>query len=713
MAVEAKEGGLRFKGRRLVVGANVALAVVLVIALAGVLQWGAYRLGGKADWTSSSVNSLSGGTQGLLDGLDQPVRITAAYFETDLEEEDQAKYRGAIADLISLYQIENRSKIEIDSFNPLQDHAQREELLDRLGSKPKFQEESAKHREVLDAFGGQMLPEITALLDDELDRIGGLGDSLGGRSGSIIGQIQLILSNWQRELSVTQEEINAAVQGALPRYEAAVNAVGATYREFGKTLKDIGAAGTQAVTRDQTLSAAQQTYLVEAEGRYRDLVTKLDEAVAATRDLPRLNSSDLARQLAPNANALIVETDQDARVVSFSDVWPPMDPSMPTASVAFKDRAFRGEEKISATILQLTRQEQTAVVFARHGGPPLFMGGFMPGQPPAPYARVKMHLEDLNFTVHEWDLAKQTDPPAIDPAPVRTIYVVLKPTPQPNNPMQQQPQQTPFGPQQLGAILGAIGEQGRALFMAGWYPGQFGMMPSTYEYGDYLRDSWGLEVDAGVLLLQATPIGPGKFRFGRQPILMADNQYGDHPIVERLSVLPTVLPLVSPLTLSAEPPEGVDIHELARCDRRDGLWGVGNIQAYQDQVRNEYVVKAPADREGPFIVAAAAQKGAAKVVVVGARDFCADEIAFAREMAISSQGFVLRSRNPGNLTLLVNSLHWLNDNTEIMNLGQPLDAATLEIAQGAALSFIGVLVKYLWPLAVVLGGGAVWYVRRR
>lgn len=711
MAVETSTNRLQFKGRQWVVGTNVVLATVLVIALVGVVQWGAYQVGGKADWTSSSVNSLSEGTRGLLDGLDQPVRITSAYFQTDLEEEDQSKYRQAVADLTSLYQIENRSKMEIDSLNPLQDHAKRETLLERLREKPKFQEQSAKHIELLDAFREEMLPEITALLDSELDRIAGLGESLGGGSGSILGQIQLVLSNWQRELGATQQEIDGAVEGALPRYSAAVNELRSVYRELSKTLKDIGTAGQQMADRGKMLTTAQQTYLAEAEERYQELVKKLDEAVTGASDLPRLDLEDIAGQLAPNANPIIVETEQDAKVVSFAEVWPPMDPAMPSSSMAFKDRAFRGEQKVSATILQLTRQEKTAVVFVRHGGPPLFLGGFMPGQPPAPYAQIKTHLEDLNFEVREWDLSKQTEPPEIDPPPVKTIYVVLRPTPQPMNPTMQQ-QQTPFGEQQKKAILDAVGRSGRALFVAGWYPGQFGM-PAPYEYGDYLRDTWGIEVDSGVLLLRAVAVGPGEFRFGRQPIVMRDNQYGDHAIVQRLGVLRTAFPLVSPLSLAADPPEGVDLVELARCDRREGLWGIKSIQAYQDQIRNESVVKAPGDLEGPFTTAAAASTDDAKIVVIGARDFCTDELAFAREMAVTSQGFVLRSRNPGNLTLLVNSLHWLNDNTEIMNLGQPIDTARLEIAEGPELTFIGVLVKYLWPLAVAICGGAVWYVRRR
>jgi len=101
------------------------------------------------------------------------------------------------------------------------------------------------------------------------------------------------------------------------------------------------------------------------------------------------------------------------------------------------------------------------------------------------------------------------------------------------------------------------------------------------------------------------------------------------------------------------------------------------------------------------------------VVVISSRDFCVDGFAFAREIVQSAEGYRLRARNPGNMTLLVNSLHWLNDNTAIMNLGRPIDTGSLEIAEGGTLSFLRVLAWGIWPALAVICGGAVWLVRRR
>jgi hypothetical protein len=274
-------------------------------------------------------------------------------------------------------------------------------------------------------------------------------------------------------------------------------------------------------------------------------------------------------------------------------------------------------------------------------------------------------------------------------------------------------QQPTFGPNERAAVIKAIEESGRALFLAGWHSGPFGGMPATYEYGRYLNETWGIEVNMGVLLLRAVPIGPNQFRFGRAPMLMADAQYGDQTIVQRLGVLQAIFPWVCPLELAETPPEGVESKELVRCDPRDGLWGANNVQAYQDQLRNEYVVKVEGDAEGPFMVAATATRDDDKVVVISARDMFTDETAFAVGATMTARGLSLHSRNPGNLTLLVNSLHWLNDNEGIMNLGRPIDVDVLEIAPGPTLTFLGFLTWGLWPALAVICGGAVWYVRRR
>jgi hypothetical protein len=109
----------------------------------------------------------------------------------------------------------------------------------------------------------------------------------------------------------------------------------------------------------------------------------------------------------------------------------------------------------------------------------------------------------------------------------------------------------------------------------------------------------------------------------------------------------------------------------------------------------------------------AASKDGAKIVVVSSDGFADDQVAFAREMSVGSEGLIIRSRNPGNFSLLVNSLHWLNDKTEFMNIGKPIEAAVLQIPDENTVKAVQAVTIALWPMLALLGGGVVWWIRRR
>jgi hypothetical protein len=101
------------------------------------------------------------------------------------------------------------------------------------------------------------------------------------------------------------------------------------------------------------------------------------------------------------------------------------------------------------------------------------------------------------------------------------------------------------------------------------------------------------------------------------------------------------------------------------------------------------------------------------VALVSSRDFAEDDVAFARELGMGPQGFTIRTRNPGNVTLLINTMHWLNDNTAFMNIGKPIDAAVLEIPKPLTVNAVQVLTIVIWPFVALACGGVMWWVRRR
>jgi hypothetical protein len=717
MAVETKQDRpvvQHAAGRRVMFGTNVIVVTLLVIGIVFVLQLIGYSASARWDMTASGVNSLSDGTENLLGGLDTNVRLTSLYFETDREDEDQSRYRRAIDDLLGLYEATNRARVVSEWTNPLKDHEKLKNLLARLREKGEFKKEIGEYKARLDAYTNEsdgLDREMNALVNSELEQIASLGGLMGADTGQeAVARVEDVLRRWTDELATTRETVNALEFLADPQYGAAVDELKRVYRMFSKTLGDIKQYG---IVQAGALSGKAADYLAGAGERHAALTAKLEKEQAALQELEPLKLDELLRELAPTGNAILVETDEDAMVVDFSAVWPPLDPNMSDPRTRFRNRAFKGEEKVTAAILRATHKQQTAVVFVRYGGQPLLTGGFMPGMPAAPYSAMKKQLEDANFVVEEWDLKTSDTPPTIDPAPTRTLYVVLKPTPPQRGPMGQQSQEPPFSEANKQALLRALGDSGRALFIAGWHPGPFPGMPASYEYNDYLEQTWGIKVDTAKLLLQVASLDVGKFLPRRDSSTLFEAGVTDHPIVKgpqsRLA-----MPMCAPLELSESPPEGVESTALVVQPQREDVWGVQNIGEYEQQLKQQnHMTRVESDPTGPFTLAAAAEKGDAKVVVVSAAQFAVDAIAFARNLVIAAEGFQTRSRNPGNVALLVNSLHWLNDNTQFMNVGRPIDLAVLEVERPATVRVVQVLAIVVWPLLALGCGGVAWWVRRR
>lgn len=712
MAVAPTKNALNQTGRRrITIGANVLLSTLLLIGIVAICQWWAFASPMRIDMTSSGVNSLSDGTTALLDSLETNVRLTSLYFEADLEAKDQSRYRQATQNLIDLYESDNRTKIRAEWINPLKDQQKFQALVERLRQIPKFQAEIGAYDELIKRYQDDIDQKIRAAVQNELALVtdaaaAGIGDTA---KASPLAQIEVTLRQLESQLQARREKVDGLIALAMPEYDAAITELKTIYTQVGELFKRIGKFGQDVIAQGVSLEPQQLEYLQGANGRLVSIVGEMEGQSTKAQELEPLSINKLLNQMLPNSNAILVATDDDAAIVDFTSVWPPVDQS--AARAPFERRAFKGEEKLTSAILRATHKEQTAIVFVRFGGMPLLTGGFMPGQPPAPYSVMSRQLEDANFIVREWDLKTQENPPEIEPVPTRTILVVLRPDFQ-QSPFQQQ-QSQPFSDAHREKIVNLLGDSGRALFIAGWAP-MFGSFPAAYEYGNYLKDTWGIEVHHEALLLQAMNRAPGKYVIGQGSINLGELSLGDHAIVSGSRARQLVFPFCAPLLFTDTVPDGVEHTALATAPARDGLWGVKRLEKYKQQYEaRQYHVKEPDDLEGPFILAVAATNGDAKIAVVSSRDFATDQVAFAREFAMTPNGITIRSRNPGNIGLFVNALHWLNDNTEFMNVGQPIDSAVLAIPEESTVKKVQVLTIGVWPAMALLCGTVAWWVRRR
>lgn len=714
MAIATGSPSAAGTGRRVGIGLNVTLSVALVVAIVAVAQAIGFKASRRWDLTSSGVNSLSEGTGNLLRALDKPVRLTSLYFETDLDEEDQERYRRPVKDLLDLYEATNRARVTAEWINPMKQQEEMRALRDRLRALPKFGDAIKAHQAVLDTYEKELGAAAAKLLQDERNAIAAFDSGLGGgEMPRSLAAIQNALDILLQGVSQRRQQIDNYTQGLEPQMAPAIAEVRQLYDDLARNFKELVNFAQNQVSQDRTLTPGQADYLRNMGPRLAEVTGKLEGEITRIQDLDPLRLEELFTSMGPTSNAILVETDSDADVVDFHEVWPAQDETLGLRA-RFEQRGFKGEEKVTSAILRVTHQEQTAVVFVRYGGAPLLTPGFGQGKQGIMLG-MQQQLEDANFKVQEWDLATSMTPPTFDPAPTRIIYVVFRPNPPPSGPFGQPSDEPPFSESHEKAVRDAIEKSGRALFVAGWMPGPFPPVPASYEFNEFLESNWGLKINDEVLLIQTASIEAGKYNVIRQDFFAMDAaDVTGHVIVNGAAARQHYFPWCAPIQKSDPLPEGVVLHDLVIQPVKDGVWGVHNLNDYQEQLsQHEYMTRVERDLVGPFTLAVSAEKGDRKVVLVSARDFTIDQIALARELVMGPQGLMMRSRNPGNVVLLLNSLHWLNDNMEYMNVGQPIDAAVLKIGSKQTERTIQALTIFVWPALALLLGGAVWLVRRR
>ncbi len=726
---------LRFKGRQWIVGANVLVMVVLAAALLVFANYLAFTFNSKSDWTSTGINSLGEQSRKLMTSLPENVKLTSLYrtFQDPAFEAEAKKFRNAVQDILNLYQIESPSKVDVAFINPAKDRDKILALVDSLRKKTAYQGEAKKHRSLIETFNDRLSPEILALLEAEGKQLQAFADK--ERKLLDVRDYGIVMRNCQilaQKVDQAKQGVSAATADELPKYSGAVDEIKNRYEELKRVLTNQGEWLAKVDQWAKQYKIEDTTFFKEAPARYKKLIERIDAELDKAKDLPTLKLEELDRQVRPDT--IIVETDEEARVLSFEDVWPAKQRGQFGQAMgnAFKDRRCAAEVEISSAVLQLTQKKRTGVVFARFGGQPLFFGGMMMmmGGGQAPYGGAKDRLEKANFVVKEWDLATKKEPPEFEDADKvdRVVWVLLKPDQvQPPQGMPPQMRRPPrqFGPEEREAVMKALGDEPRALFIAGWVsPPRTPMMmgpPPTYEYNDWLKDQWALEVRYSYPVLEAFSIEPGKMAFRRDPFSITRYRFSDQPIVAPLKGLKGMFPYAAPIKKNDKLPDGVTVTDLVTIPQRDDMWAEsdfnGLVQEYQ---KKHHVTKGKMDQSGPFPIAVAAtkvrdDKTVGKIVLVSSLRFAMDAVALSRALMQGAQGFMLVLNNPANMDLLVNAIHWLNDNEGLIGKGtESRDIPRLdELTPGVGLTVARALAVAVWPVMALLAGVAVWFVRRR
>ncbi len=728
---------LRFEGRQFIVGANVFVAVVLAGALLVFANYLAFNFNQKSDWTSTGINSLSEQTRKLMDRLDKKVTLTSLYstLQVPEAEAEAKKFRTAVEDMLELYQAEAPGQVEVEFINPAKDRDKILALIEDLRSKPAYQDEAKKHQELIQDFNGKLAPQILALLQEDLAV---LQETLDENSDlQKVREYTIIMRNCQvlsQQLNQVKQSVASLTGDELPKYTAAVDAIKGVYEQIKSALSEGGKwmAKVDAWTKQNKVDPPKNVdFFKNAPQRYEPIIEEIQAQLDKAKDLPTLKLEELDRQIQPDT--VIVETEEEARVIGFDEMWPPLRRGQfgQAQGSRFEDRRNAGEAEISSAVLQLTQKKQAAVVFVRHGGQPLFFGGMMMGGGQAPYGAAKERLEKANFLVKEWDVATKKEPPEFeeDKQPDRTIWVLLKPEaaqPPQNMPPQMRQRPKMFGPQEQAAVERAMGSDPRVMLVAGWVPPPRNPMmmasPPNYEYNDWLKTQWGVEVQFSYPVLQGMSFEPGKLRFNRNPFQITEYSLTDHPITEPLKGLQGALPEAAPLKRTDKPVDGVELTDLILVPERDTIWAESDINKLGQQYqKNTFVVIDKSDLTGPFALGLAGVKTregetASKMVLISSRSFATDQVANSRALVQMGNRMMLALANPANMDLFVNAIQWLNDNEGQIGKGiETRDIPRLHELEkdstGYTVSWIVAVI--VWPLLALAAGVGVWFVRRR
>ncbi|MGE0479080.1 MAG: Gldg family protein [Phycisphaerae bacterium] len=737
MAVNAKLTAAPAGQRRIAYGANVLLSSLLAFALLVVVVILSGRFDAQADLTSGGANSLSPATRQMLASLDQDVTITGLYAVLSEYQKFAQKRKDTVRDLLTLYEQAGRGRVTARMVDPMKEVTVVQGLLARLKQKPAYVDEAKPHEAAI-----AKLPEIIRLVDalstSETQELGKLAET--NERLKQVREFLIVYSNLQRvgrDAKNLEADVAELKAGDVPRYGRAVEAMRESLTRVRTMLADCLDWISKDAAQLPGLTPDAQSFFASAGERYTQALEPINALLADTENLQRVKLEEVYETLARSTQEppILIETKDEARVVTMGDVWPARSPQAPEGPDG-DPLDFNGEQAVSAAVLALTQKERTAVVFVRFGGEPLLRPDFsrmnpmmMMNLPRAPFQQMGDLLEKQNFITQEWDLATTKQPPTIADAK-HIVYVVLPPEPPPQpNPMQPAP--TPgITPTDKQLLYGSIEQSGLAIFLTGWGQPRSRMFPTPepYEYAEYLRTTWGIDVKRDYLTLRFTslPDKPGLWGWGNSSHILTSPdlvEFTDHKITGVLQTQPAGFTLVAPLAIvtGEGKPADVTVEELVRVRKSEAIWALNDLgRLEEDRRKRQGTSPGKDDLLPPFPIGVVATRSSdkpestARVIVFSSEQFPTDDVAQTLGAEQTAQGIKVYALYPGNTDLFLNSIHYLSNPDRISISPRRSDVPRLDkLEEGAVAQFWRIFLVGIWPAVALLAGGAAWLARRR
>lgn len=715
--------------RRFLFGLNVLLQIVLAAGvLAGVVALG-QRFRTEVDTTRTAVNSLTPRTVKLLEGLKEPITLTAVYGVVKVDDQAAEKRRDMVRSLLSLYQRANPRMVSVQVIDPVKEPQEVLAELKRIHELPKYKEEAAPLDAALKAFP-ELSRRIGTLVKDDVEVLKPFENA--NIRLKIPGITSILRDISQKTANIT-EDLSTLQSGDLPQQSAAADLVRTyltTVRAYFDDMKAfMGAADARKIAGE---TPGLREAFEQLTTKYDGMLTEIDQLSGQLKDIKRtpLDEIDAAVTRSKSNPVILIRGPTEARMAEMNKVWPFATDQRPGGGPAGDGREFAGEQALSSAILQLAQTERTAVVFVRYGGPVLIQPQFNPQNPMqmerAPYQELSNILERANFIVKEWDLEAEKVAPTIAEAK-RVIYFVLPllaPPPPQQNPMRPTPPPS-ISDADRQILLDAVNTSGMALLLCGWRPSASPTMPmAPYELADYLKATWGIDVQSPYLAFRFSPLPdkPGRVIPTEAGTFLATPdsiRFTDHPIgrpaqFQQIGFL-TACPLGfgGPTTM----PAGVRVETIVETVNPDFVWALRNPEArFREAIKDmKGLAREADDVAAPFPIGVAAlnEKGQ-RVVVFSSVQFCADEIALSAQNVLLGNQLVRIQPFAANDDLILNSLYWLSNDADRISVGAKVSEIPRlsRLKSGASVDGLKVGLVGVLPALVLMLGGIVWLRRR-
>jgi len=421
---------------------------------------------------------------------------------------------------------------------------------------------------------------------------------------------------------------------------------------------DLHAATTELLTRYEAASTRLRVRFVDVERNPAEAQALID------------------RYDVTSAGTLVVESEGDRRSIAEADLAE-YDYSMMQYGQPARITDFKGEQVLTGAILALLEGRKPRILFTTgHGEAELG------DQASRGLSQAQELLGHDNFEMEPWPSLGQTAVPE-----GTDLIVVAGP-------------RIPFAEPELLLLDSFLVGGGRLILMLDPILGEDGLEDSGFH--DWLRDR-GVALGRNVVV-----DGANKLPFYSAETFFA-NVWGDHPITEALAEAqyPVLFSLARDVRATAEAVPGTQVAELLRTS--PSAWGETSLR------RLDAVAKDEADDAGPLVLAVAVEIAAespppdsdsvpptaslpigGRLVVFGDSDFATNA----------------QLANGGNPTLLLNTLNWLVERDNLLEI-PPRQANQLLLGlTGSQITSVYWLVLLLMPGSCV-AIGAVVLLRRR